>query len=141
MPASVGGSRARSGTGEGLESDQRVATRNALAEQAGVALHGAPDRALRKIVVNVAVDTDQMMGLAKLRASRRLIARIAGACNAAAAYRSVAFTAETSRSMMSRRDPWVNMLRTSMACATAAWGGADSITVLPYTWALGQPAG
>ena len=41
--------------------------------------------------------------------------------------------------MMTERDPWVNMLRTTMACATAAWGGADCITVLPFTWPLGQP--
>ena len=41
--------------------------------------------------------------------------------------------------MMARRDPWVNMLRTTMACAGAAFGGADAITVLPFTWALGKP--
>ena len=40
---------------------------------------------------------------------------------------------------MARRDPWVNMLRTTMACAGAAFGGADAITVLPFTWALGKP--
>ncbi len=99
----------------------------------------APPAALPKIVINLAVDTDQLMGLAKLRAARRLVARIAAACGAADAVAAMAFTAETSRTMMTRRDPWVNMLRTSMACATAAWGGADSVTVLPYTWALGQP--
>ena len=31
------------------------------------------------------------------------------------------------------------MLRTTAACAGAAFGGADAITVLPYTWALGVP--
>ena len=41
--------------------------------------------------------------------------------------------------MMTQRDPWVNMLRTTMACAAAALGGADAITVLPFTWAMGQP--
>ena len=41
--------------------------------------------------------------------------------------------------MMARRDPWVNMLRTTVACAGAAFGGADAITVLPFTWALGKP--
>ena len=40
---------------------------------------------------------------------------------------------------MARRDPWVNMLRTTVACAGAAFGGADAITVLPFTWALGKP--
>ena len=31
--------------------------------------------------------------------------------------------------MMTRRDPWVNMLRTTIACFAAAVGGADAITV------------
>ncbi len=41
--------------------------------------------------------------------------------------------------MLARRDPWVNLLRTTTACAGAAFGGADAITVLPFTWALGKP--
>src|SRR5262249_22483843 len=41
--------------------------------------------------------------------------------------------------MMTRRDPDVNMLRTTMAVAAAGLGGADSITVLPHTAALGLP--
>ena len=103
------------------------------AEAAGI----APAQALPKIAVNLAVDADQLMGLAKMRAARTLIARIAEACGTPGT--TPTFTAETSRSMMTRRDPWVNMLRTTIACATAAWGGADCITVLPYTFALGQP--
>ena len=105
------------------------------AEGAGV----TPQLALPKIAINLAVDADQLMGLAKLRAARRLLARIAEACGAPDASSKVALTAETSRAMMTERDPWVNMLRTTMACATAAWGGADCITVLPFTWPLGQP--
>ena len=99
----------------------------------------APVQALPKIAVTLAVDADQLMGLAKLRAARQLIGRIAEACGATAAASHVLIGAETSRAMMTRRDPWVNMLRTTMACAVAAWGGADSITVLPFSWALGQP--
>jgi methylmalonyl-CoA mutase len=41
--------------------------------------------------------------------------------------------------MMAKRDPWVNMLRTTVACAGAAFGGAEAITVLPFSWALGKP--
>ena len=41
--------------------------------------------------------------------------------------------------MMAKRDPWTNMLRTTTACAGAAFGGADAITVLPFSWALGVP--
>jgi methylmalonyl-CoA mutase len=41
--------------------------------------------------------------------------------------------------MMTRRDPWVNMLRTTIATLAAGAGGADSVTVLPFDHALGLP--
>jgi methylmalonyl-CoA mutase len=41
--------------------------------------------------------------------------------------------------MMTKRDPWVNMLRAAMAVFAAGLGGANSITVLPFTAALGLP--
>src|SRR5439155_13993381 len=37
------------------------------------------------------------------------------------------------------RDPWVNLLRATLACFSAAVAGADSITTLGYDAALGQP--
>ena len=40
---------------------------------------------------------------------------------------------------MTRRDPWVNMLRTTVACFAAGVGGADAITVLPFD-ARARPA-
>ena len=41
--------------------------------------------------------------------------------------------------MMSKYDPWVNMLRTTVAAFAAGVGGADSVTVLPFDTALGVP--
>ena len=41
--------------------------------------------------------------------------------------------------MMTRRDPWVNMLRTTVACFAAGVGGADAVTVQPFDAALGLP--
>jgi methylmalonyl-CoA mutase len=41
--------------------------------------------------------------------------------------------------MMSKYDPWVNMLRTCVAAFAAGVGGADSVTVLPFDVRLGQP--
>ena len=98
-----------------------------------------PAQALPKIAINLAVDSDQILGLAKLRAARRLVWQIAEACGAGDAVGQMTFTAETSLRMMAKRDPWVNMLRTTIACATAAMGGAQSIAVLPFTWAIGRP--
>ncbi|MFM9939478.1 MAG: methylmalonyl-CoA mutase family protein [Hyphomicrobiaceae bacterium] len=105
------------------------------AEAAGI----KPVDALPKIAVSLAVDTDQFLGMAKLRAARRIVHRIAEASGAANAASAVKISAETSSRMMARRDPWVNMLRTTIACAAAAMGGAETITVLPFTQALGRP--
>ena len=41
--------------------------------------------------------------------------------------------------MMTKRDPYVNMLRATIAVVAAGLGGADAITVLPFTLALGLP--
>jgi methylmalonyl-CoA mutase len=40
---------------------------------------------------------------------------------------------------MTKRDPWVNMLRTTIAAFSAGIGGADAVSVLPFTAALGLP--
>ncbi len=97
----------------------------------------SPGDAFPQIAFALSVDTDLFLGAAKLRAARTIIARIAEACKAAPA--SMHITAVTSARMMAKRDPWTNMLRTTAACAAAAFGGADAVTVLPFTWALGAP--
>ncbi len=48
------------------------------------------------------------------------------------------FEAVTSWRMLAKRDPWTNIIRTAIACAGGALGGADSITVLPFTFPLGE---
>lgn len=86
-----------------------------------------------------AATADQFLTIAKLRAARRLWSRVAGACGIAGAGAAQRQHAVTSSVMMTRRDPWVNMLRTTVACLAAALGGADAITVLPFDAALGLP--
>jgi methylmalonyl-CoA mutase len=98
----------------------------------------APADALPKIAVALAADADQFSTIAKLRAARHLVWRVAEACGAGAAAGRVHLATVTAWRMMARRDPWTNMLRTTMACAAAAIGGADAITVLPFTFALGR---
>ncbi|MEU8436812.1 methylmalonyl-CoA mutase family protein [Streptomyces sp. NPDC029216] len=85
-----------------------------------------------------AATADQFLTIAKLRAARRLWARVAEACGApeAGAQRQHAVTSPV---MMTRRDPWVNMLRTTVASMAAGVGGADSVTVLPFDSELGLP--
>jgi methylmalonyl-CoA mutase len=98
-----------------------------------------PRMALGRIALALAADADLFLTIAKFRAARRLVSRVAEACGAGSAAESIQLTASTSERMMARRDPWVNMLRTTIACAGAAFGGAEAITVLPFTWALGKP--
>ncbi len=95
------------------------------------------DAALRQIVFTMAVGCDQFLSIAKLRAARRLWARIAEACGAAESARTMKLRARTARRIMSQRDPWVNMLRTTVAGFAAGAGGADSVTLMPFDAALG----
>jgi methylmalonyl-CoA mutase len=92
-----------------------------------------------KIALALAADADLFLTLAKLRAARGLVRRIAEACGAREAADTLHLSATTSERMLARRDPWVNILRCAVACAAAAMGGADAIGVLPFTWALGKP--
>ncbi|MFF2640931.1 methylmalonyl-CoA mutase family protein [Streptomyces niveus] len=88
-----------------------------------------------------AATADQFLTIAKLRAARRLwgrVAEVSGAGPAGAAQRQHAVTSSV---MMTRRDPWVNMLRTTVASLAAGVGGADSVTVLPFDHTLGLPDG
>jgi methylmalonyl-CoA mutase len=126
------------GASEGQELAAMLATLVAYlraCEAAGLRPRGA----FAKIAIGLAADADLFLTIAKLRAARRLVARIAEACGASQAADRLALWASTSERMLARRDPWVNMLRTTVACAGAAFGGADAITVLPFTWALGPP--
>lgn len=103
-------------------------------EAAGV----APGEALAQISFALSADTDQFLTMAKLRAARQIIWRIADACGAGDAAAKAHITAITSERMMAKRDPWTNLLRLTVACTGAALGGAHAVTVLPYTWPLGK---
>jgi methylmalonyl-CoA mutase len=95
------------------------------------------DAARQMISFRLAADADQFCGIAKFRALRRLWARVEEACGLTPT--PLHLHAETAWCMMTRVDPHVNLLRTTMAVFSAALGGADSISVLPFTQALGLP--
>ncbi|EYT91315.1 heterodimeric methylmalonyl-CoA mutase small subunit, partial [Frankia casuarinae] len=94
--------------------------------------------ALAQIEFRYAVTADQFSSIAKLRAARRMWSRVAEMCGAEPADRAQRQHAVTSAAMMTRRDPWVNMLRTTLACFGAGVGGADAVTVLPFDTRLGR---
>ncbi|AJT62963.1 Methylmalonyl-CoA mutase small subunit [Streptomyces lydicus] len=97
------------------------------------------DDACRQLEFRYAATADQFLTIAKLRAARRLWARVAEVCGASPEASAQRQHAVTSTVMMTRRDPWVNMLRTTVAGMSAGVGGADAVTVLPFDAALGLP--
>jgi methylmalonyl-CoA mutase len=99
---------------------------------------GVPlEEARRMVYFRLAADADQFLTTAKFRALRKLWARIEEACGLSP--QPVFVAAETAWRMMTKRDPFVNMLRSTMAVVAAGLGGADAITVLPHTAAIGLP--
>lgn len=99
----------------------------------GIAL----DDARKAIYFKLAADADEFLTIAKFRALRKLWARVEQACGLTP--RPAFVSAETAWRMMTARDPYVNMLRTTIAITAAGLGGADAITALPFTMARGLP--
>ena len=92
-------------------------------------------QALRQISFRLAADDDQFMTLAKMRAVRQLWARVAEVAGDPEGGAAVVH-AETSLPMMTQRDPWVNMLRCTLAAFGAGVGGADTVLVFPFDVAI-----
>jgi methylmalonyl-CoA mutase len=91
--------------------------------------------ALRQISFRFAADDDQFMTIAKLRAARQLWARVAEVVGEPSAGAARVHSI-TSLPMMAQRDPWVNMLRTTLAAFSAGVGGADTVLVHPFDAAI-----
>ncbi len=102
-------------------------------ESAGIDLDDAHDM----IHARLAADADQFLTLVKFRALRLLWTRVEQACGLAP--KPLFITGETAWRMLTRYDPYVNMLRATIAAFSAGLGGADSVCVLPHTLALGLP--
>ncbi|MGV0742665.1 methylmalonyl-CoA mutase small subunit [Mycolicibacterium sp. XJ870] len=102
-----------------------------LLDDGGIAVADA----LRQISFRYAADDDQFMTIAKLRAARQLWARVAEVVGEPSTGAATVH-AVTSLPMMTQRDPWVNMLRTTLAAFSAGVGGADTVQVLPFDVAI-----
>jgi methylmalonyl-CoA mutase len=102
-------------------------------ESAGVAIEDARGM----VYARLSADADQFLTLAKFRALRLLWARVEDACGLTP--KPLFIAADTAWRMLTQRDPYVNMLRATIATFSAGLGGANAITVLPHTLALGLP--
>jgi methylmalonyl-CoA mutase len=100
-------------------------------EQSGMSLEAA----YAAIYFRLTADADQFLTTAKFRALRKLWARVATASGLPS--KPAIVMAETAWRTMTRRDPSANILRATIAVAAAGLGGADAVTVLPHTAALG----
>jgi methylmalonyl-CoA mutase len=101
------------------------------------------DDALAVLEFRYAATDEQLVTLAKLRAARGCWARIVALCEPAspdlAQVGAQRQHVVTSRPMLSAYDPWVNMLRGTVAAFAAGVGGADAVTVVPFDSPLGEP--
>src|ERR671916_89162 len=97
------------------------------------------DEAFGQLDFRYSATADQFTTIAGLRAARRLWDRVGEASGASPDVRGQRQHAVTSSVMTTKRDPWVNMLRTTVACFAAGVGGADVVTVQPFDAALGLP--
>ncbi len=89
------------------------------------------DEASQQIIFQFAVDCDYFASAAKLRAARELWARVCQCCDSQSKGK-LRMHAFTSQRMLSTIEPDVNQLRNTVACAAAALGGADIISVEPH---------
>jgi methylmalonyl-CoA mutase len=102
-------------------------------EGSGVALEDAQSM----IYARLSADADQFLTMAKFRALRLLWARVEQSCGLTP--KPLFIAADTAWRMLTQRDASVNMLRATMATFSAGLGGANAITILPHTLALGLP--
>ncbi len=99
---------------------------------------GVPaDRVVPRIVFAFATSANYGLEIAKLRAARRLWARCLEILGVEA--RPMVIQASTAGAMLTRYDPWVNMLRGAAACFAGGVGGADIVSVTPFNAPLGTP--
>jgi methylmalonyl-CoA mutase len=99
----------------------------------------APDAAAKAMLACMSVGPDYQVEMAKLRAARRMWGKVVEAFGVKGAAGAMKLQAVSSRRMLTRRDPWVNILRNTAACFAAGVGGADIVTLRTFTDAMGLP--
>lgn len=98
-----------------------------------------PDEAAGLFGLEVTIGRDMFAEVARLRAARVVWATILEACGVDESERGLLLLARTSRRILTRRDPWTNLLRGTVASVAAALGGAARLVVEPLDAALGCP--
>lgn len=97
------------------------------------------ETAARQLSFSYAIGCNIFLAIAKLRAARRLWARVAEACGASEEGRRMTMHARPSKRVLATRDPWINILRNTSCVFAAGIAGADAITSTPHDAPLGEP--
>jgi methylmalonyl-CoA mutase len=97
------------------------------------------DTAARQILFSISLGTHHFLAIAKLRAARRLWARVIEVCGGSPAAGAMRVHARVSKRVLTHRDPHVNLLRNTVACYAAGLGGAEAITSVPFDAPIGLP--
>lgn len=97
------------------------------------------DEAFDSINFRVTATHDQFLTIARLRALRTCWDRIGEVFGVSPQKRGARQVAVTSWRELTRQDPFVNILRGTIATFAASVGGAEAITTLPFCGALGLP--
>lgn len=97
------------------------------------------DMAASSVEFELCVGSSFFMEIAKLRAARMLWATVVEAFGGSAEAGRMRVHVGTSRWNMTARDPWVNMLRGATETFSAAVGGADSVSNIPFDRVVREP--
>jgi methylmalonyl-CoA mutase len=98
------------------------------------------NRASSQMVFSYAVGCNLFLGIAKLRAARRLFSRVVEAAGGTGDALRMTMHVRPSRRVMTTRDPWVNILRNTACVFAAGAAGADTIGSTPFDATLGEPS-
>jgi methylmalonyl-CoA mutase len=97
------------------------------------------DAAARQMQFSISVGTHHFLAIAKLRAARRLWSRVVEACGGSPTAAAMRLHSRVSKRVLTLRDPYVNLLRNTIACYAAGLGGAEAITSVPFDAVIGLP--
>ncbi len=97
------------------------------------------DAAIGQILLRMSLGTHHFLAIAKLRAARRLWGQVVEACGGSESAAAPKIHARTSDRVLTRRDPYVNILRNSVSAFAACVGGAEVVTSVPFDQTVGLP--
>jgi methylmalonyl-CoA mutase len=97
------------------------------------------DTAARQMLFSFRLGTHHFLAIAKLRAARRLWWQVIEACGGAGTAGAMRIHTRTSNRVLTKRDPYVNILRNTVGVFAAIVGGADVITSVPLDHLAGLP--